>query len=84
MNLRYELSDHIGIFTLDNPPVNVWTPELHKRFSSCCPTFCQTTKPTLEYLPLQAIVLFLPVMIENGPTSMERGRACRALPQWDA
>ena len=32
MNLHYELSEHIGIFTLDNPPVNVWTPELHKRF----------------------------------------------------
>ncbi|MBP6877241.1 MAG: enoyl-CoA hydratase/isomerase family protein [Phenylobacterium sp.] len=32
MPLRYEVKDHIAVFTLDNPPVNVWTPALHKEF----------------------------------------------------
>lgn len=30
MPLHYEVKDHIATFTLDNPPVNVWNPELTK------------------------------------------------------
>lgn len=32
MTLRYETKNHIATFTLDNPPVNVWTPEQTKQF----------------------------------------------------
>jgi len=32
MTIRYEKQGHIGIFTLDNPPVNTWTPQQHKDF----------------------------------------------------
>lgn len=32
MPIRYEKSDKIGTFTLDNPPVNVFTPALHRDF----------------------------------------------------
>ncbi len=30
MTFRYEKSDGVGVITLDNPPVNVLTPQLHK------------------------------------------------------
>lgn len=32
MPIRYDKSDGIATFTLDNPPVNVFTPELHRDF----------------------------------------------------
>ncbi len=32
MPLHYEVHDHIATFTLDNPPVNVWNPQLTKEF----------------------------------------------------
>lgn len=32
MNLTYEKNGPIGVFTLDNPPVNAFTPTLHKKF----------------------------------------------------
>ncbi len=32
MQIRYEVKNHIATFTLDNPPVNVWTPDLTKQF----------------------------------------------------
>ena len=30
--LRYEISDGVAVFTIDNPPVNAWTPAMHKAF----------------------------------------------------
>ena len=30
MSLKYEKNGRIAIFTLDHPPVNVWTPDTHK------------------------------------------------------
>ena len=32
MQIQYDKQGSVGIFTLDNPPVNAFTPELHKRF----------------------------------------------------
>ncbi len=32
MTIRYEKQGNIAIFTLDNPPVNTWTPQQHKDF----------------------------------------------------
>lgn len=29
--LNYEKSDHIATITIDNPPVNVFTPVMHKQ-----------------------------------------------------
>ncbi|MDE0887464.1 MAG: enoyl-CoA hydratase/isomerase family protein, partial [Myxococcota bacterium] len=30
--LRYEKKSDIAVFTIDNPPVNAWTPSMHKAF----------------------------------------------------
>jgi enoyl-CoA hydratase/carnithine racemase len=32
MQIHYTKHGHVGVFTLDNPPVNAFTPALHKRF----------------------------------------------------
>lgn len=34
MNIEYEKKDNIAVFTLDNPPVNALTPEIHKQLFS--------------------------------------------------
>ena len=30
--LRYEKKSAVAVFTIDNPPVNAWTPAMHKAF----------------------------------------------------
>lgn len=32
MSIHYEKRGSVAVFTLDNPPVNTWTPELHQQF----------------------------------------------------
>lgn len=41
MGLNYEKNGKIGIFTLDNPPANVWTPETHKAFYEALHAFTE-------------------------------------------
>ena len=84
MNLRYELSDHIGIFTLDNPPVNVWTPELHKRFFELLSDFLSDDEAHVGILTSSGDRAFSAGDDLKTPDLHGARRACRALPQWDA
>lgn len=39
MNLDYQVADGVATFTINNPPVNVFTPELHKQFAGLLKSF---------------------------------------------